>query len=220
MLDHPTIRDLAAYIASSTPAVAIGRGGCAAAAAVAAAPAMSLDAVAGVAERTLGSRIDVDTPLMDGGADSLALVELRSALQQEVGEAVSLPSMVMLDHPTIRDLAAYIASFAPVAEPRLAMCDSPAATHSFPGIIGQSAVWPAGVDTAFARWDMTATASDLVSEIPVSRFGVGYTALFSDAIVGATFGATLRGAELFDHLAFKLAVAEAKVMDPQQRLLR
>eukprot|EP00966_Prymnesium_polylepis_P028532 660550-Prymnesium_polylepis.1 len=124
----------------------------------------------------------------------------------------------MLDHPTIRDLAAFIASALPQVEhyeAHSAMTHCSHAVH----VIGESCAWPCNVVTKDARWDMTASASDLVSEIPSSRFGSDYTSLFPEAIVGATFGATLCSAELFDHREFRLNVAEAKVMDPQQRLL-
>jgi len=68
--------------------------------ALASACVMSLNSVLKLARRTAGSSLDVDSPLMEAGVDSLGALELRNSLQSAVG--VSLPSTIVFDHPTAR----------------------------------------------------------------------------------------------------------------------
>ena len=56
-----------------------------------------------VAQQIAKAVIDADAPLMEAGIDSLGGVELRNQLQHIAGE--SLPSTLMFDHPTARQLA-------------------------------------------------------------------------------------------------------------------
>jgi len=51
--------------------------------------------------------IATDTPLMDAGLDSLASVEFQSALTKEF-RGVSMPSTMMFDFPTSREIAGFI----------------------------------------------------------------------------------------------------------------
>ena len=93
----------------------------AAATQVAAAPSptvvVSLETVLGLAARTAGGAVDADAPLLEAGLDSLGAVELRNQLQQALGEgAPALPSTLVFDHPTARQLAAFLeAQNAPAA---------------------------------------------------------------------------------------------------------
>merc|ERR1719401_152929 len=50
--------------------------------------------------------VDVDTPFMDSGIDSLAATEMRTSLQQQFG--VSLPSTVMFNFPTTSAMTNYL----------------------------------------------------------------------------------------------------------------
>jgi acyl carrier protein len=57
-----------------------------------------------VVRRTAGGSVDADAPLMEAGVDSLGAVELRTQLQKHT--AAALPSTLVFDHPTARELAA------------------------------------------------------------------------------------------------------------------
>eukprot|EP00966_Prymnesium_polylepis_P262112 6054688-Prymnesium_polylepis.1 len=56
-------------------------------------------------KRTTGGIVDADVPLMQAGLDSLGAVELRNQLQSAQRGEARLPSTVVFDHPTVRQLA-------------------------------------------------------------------------------------------------------------------
>merc|ERR1711995_56423 len=68
---------------------------------------VSLEAVLEMVKRTAGGSIDADAPLMEAGVDSLGAVELRNQLQGAAGSQ-SLPSTLVFDHPTARQLASVL----------------------------------------------------------------------------------------------------------------
>lgn len=55
---------------------------------------------AGVAADVMGLQVGASQPLMEAGLDSLAAVELRSALSARFG--IAIPATVALDYPTVQ----------------------------------------------------------------------------------------------------------------------
>jgi acyl carrier protein/thioesterase domain-containing protein len=60
--------------------------------------------VLGMVKNTAGSAVDADAPLMEAGVDSLGAVELRSQLQACIHGGATLPTQLIFEHPTSRQL--------------------------------------------------------------------------------------------------------------------
>ena len=68
--------------------------------------AVTLEAILQVVKATAGAEADADAPLMESGLDSLGAVELGNQLRSMSGAA--LPSTLVFDYPTARQLAGYL----------------------------------------------------------------------------------------------------------------
>ena len=168
------------------------------------------------------SELDVETPLMQAGIDSLATTELSSRLRALAGVALS-PTLVF-EHPTPRSVAAYLinqlaGSGAPVAA---ASPDASKAgvTSSELAVSATGGRWPGGCDRAEDRSQLQHACGDAVGSVPSTRWVLEETRAQSAMVVQcALHGGFLHGAQRFDRMAFALSASEASATDPQQRLL-
>ena len=193
-----------------------------AAAAAAAAGSVSLEVVMGLAARTAGGSVDADAPLMEAGVDSLGAVELRHLLQQAAGVGTPLPSTLVFDHPTARQLAELLQ---PKQESRAGPVLGPSprlGAGSSVALLGQSALLPGGASSASTVRLVAACGADLIGEVPSARWDVNSPALasLSEPVASRVrYGGFVVGAELVDNAAFNLSPAETAAMDPCQRLV-
>ena len=187
------------------------------------------DAVGQVVSNILGKAVGTDVPLMTAGLDSLAMVEVRNALQTTLH--LQLPSTLLCDFPTVDAITSYITSQlgADADAPQQQVQTSAAAPmqrmHS-PMVVQQQfgTQSAATVVTALVMHVPDGAllhpgAVDTPSLVPLDRWDADQPpdGLFTSPAV--RFGSYLSHPAAFDAAAFGTSEAEAMCMDPQQRLL-
>ena len=197
-------------------------------------------AVRTVAADLLSRDVSSDVPLMEAGLDSLGAVEFRNRLGSEVG--LELSETVVFDFPTLRRLEAHIQALTAtsVTPPEKAssgddMPESPdsvlqqfvqpSQAQAAPAghaifVRGYSFVLPSGVNSVSSQLDMIRNSTNLMDEVPLTRWDAEQLAL-SDVderkANSMRYGGFTNGAHLFDHRRFGVSAVEAIAMDPQQR---
>ena len=186
--------------------------------------AVTLEAILQVVKATAGAEADADAPLMESGLDSLGAVELGNQLRSMSGAA--LPSTLVFDYPTARQLAGYLEEQAEDAAEGGRAEGGPAAQaavrsggHAW--ALSLAASLPSGIATPSQLRHLAAASSDGIGEVPPERWSVEAALAGVDQVVGrrVRHGGFLSGADLFDNARFGVSPAEAAAVDPQQRLL-
>ncbi|WP_167305401.1 type I polyketide synthase [Saccharomonospora piscinae] len=196
-----------------------------------------LDLVKGTAAAVLGhasaDEVADGVAFRDLGFDSLTAVELRNVLSARTG--LRLPASLVFDYPTPGELAEHLhaeltgdADTTPAAAPPAASEASKVSEASKASeaadepiaIVGMSCRFPGGVRSPEQFWDLLATGTDAITELPTDR-GWDLDAVFAtippDAQVRG--GGFLDDIGAFDPAFFGISPREALAMDPQQRLL-
>ena len=182
---------------------------------------ISMDSILEMARRTAGGEVDADAPLMDAGIDSLGAVELRNQMRRVAGCHKMLPSTIVFDHPSIRSLVSFLnPAVGTNGAKRLVTHNMRSTASLHPAISGTSSAIPGGCLKVSEAWWVICTGSDVLCEVPASRWPAGGLNALPESIkVRCRHGGFLRGAHLFDNSCFRVSYSEAAVMDPQQRML-
>ena len=148
-----------------------------------------------------------------------------------VGKAVQVSTTIVFDHPTVRQLLNQLSpKLEADAGKRVSaynvINNDGLSTFTASRVEMSRAAFrlPLSVDCQFALLHASTTSSNLLIEIPASRWlpedMAPYVLTCSSQVASRTrHGAFLSAAELFDNAAFQISVAEAAAMDPQQRQL-
>ncbi|GAB2855551.1 hypothetical protein GCM10022221_63860 [Actinocorallia aurea] len=159
-----------------------------------------------------------DRPFRDLGLDSLLAVRLRDHLSEATGRR--LPSTVVFDHPTPRDLARHLDGLSRSEAPR---GRAPATDDDPIAVVGLACRYPGGADTPEALWELLESGGQASGPFPADR-GWDLATLFDDDPDTPGTSYTRRGGFLYDAAEFDadffgMNPREARAADPQQRLL-
>ena len=187
---------------------------------------LSLEAVLRMVRLTAGRHVDADAPMMESGVDSLGAVELRNLLQGVVHEAV-LPSTIVLDHPTARQLVSVLQ---PTATARRLVSEAVSVLVERPSLPGRTAVLIEGLSALLPGLGevpdrvlpsrLAASGYNAIATVPSARWSLSALPHASDPIASCRrHGGFAEGVHLFDQQAFLVPPREASAMDPQQRLV-
>ncbi|MFI9507302.1 amino acid adenylation domain-containing protein [Nocardia sp. NPDC052566] len=186
-----------------------------------------------------GAELDPRRGLEDMGLDSLAALDLRTALQTQLG--VPLSATVAFDHPNVDALTAYLADrhfaediaaaareIAPLVDqpspaPALGSSDTAAAVgaESSVAIVGMACRFP-GADNPADFWRLLLSGHDVVTDIPADRWDIEGLYDPSPQAPGRMYvrrAATITDLDCFDAGYFGISPREAAAMDPRHRLL-
>ncbi|PSR19686.1 hypothetical protein C8255_01005 [filamentous cyanobacterium CCP3] len=167
---------------------------------------------------------DPEMGFFDLGMDSLMAVELYNRLQQQIGEAYTLPNTLAFDYPTTSQMAAHLAEqLAGVSKTgsqqttvvqRLLETDAVA-------IVGLACRFPGAPDKD-AYWQLLSEQVDAICEVPAERWDIDAYYDPDPDVPGkmtTRHGGFIDGIDQFDASFFGISPREAAELDPQQRLL-
>ena len=181
-------------------------------------------AVNSALQTVLGTEVEENEPFTSAGMDSLGAVELKSALQQEIG--LNLPATIVFDYPTAAELVGHLESLVPGADDGAIMVDAAKPANHAPAISAPSEVLQSRNTFIYNVASKLPTGMDSLltqcapSTVPVSRWDVESESL--QILQPAARHAKLvlhSDVSMFDADLFGVAGTEASLMDPQQRML-
>lgn len=175
--------------------------------------AWMLDAI-GQARRMPLEGADADAAFFELGLDSLDLMRLAGALQEQVGRAVD--TLAFFDFPTVNRLVEHLVAGSEQDRLR-ATSPQPGGTERELAVIGMSCRFPgaAGID---AFWELLRNGRDAIGEVPGDRWKTELPPA-ADGTSPSRWGGFIEHPEMFDAELFGISPREAAQIDPQHRLL-
>ncbi|MBL1097384.1 type I polyketide synthase [Streptomyces coffeae] len=169
-----------------------------------------------------GGEIAADRPFRALGFDSLIAVELRKRLCDTTG--LPLPTTVVFDHPTPRELARHLGAGLLEDRPddaRPALSDVATAADEPIAVVAMACRYPGGVRGPEDLWELLLAERDVIGPFPTDR-GWDLDRLYEEDAEAVGHSTTAEGGFLydagdFDADFFGISPREALAMDPQQR---
>ena len=171
--------------------------------------------------------IDINTPLIQLGLDSLSVVEISHQLTKRY--KVDLGLTAIFDYPTVEKLCIRLFqsltstnAISPQIDPKTVDLKDPNVQVA---IIGMSCRFPGGIEGPAQFWDAIQAGRCMVGKVPFCRWDAAAFAataqetISSEVKIRMMWGGFVEDLQLFDAHFFKISAAEASMMDPQQRLL-
>jgi len=163
-----------------------------------------------------------DSFLSIGGNSKLA-DNLFSNLEAIFGSELKISTTIAYDYPTIEKQAAYITNLLQSPNKRSPFTISKSKKENYEpiAIIGMACRFPAGANTPQAYWQQLIEGSDVLEEIPPSRWDIN--AYFNPDHKAHGKMVTRKGGfitdlDQFDALFFHISPKEAVFLDPNQRI--
>lgn len=167
---------------------------------------------------------DPEVGFFDLGMDSLMAVELYNRLQQQIGDAYTLPNTLAFDYPTISQMAAHLAEQlgeVPKVRSQQAAGGPRSLETDAVAIVGLACRFPGAPDKD-AYWQLLSDQVDAISEVPAERWDIDAYYDPDPDVPGkmtTRHGGFIDGIDQFDAGFFGISPREAVELDPQQRLL-
>ena len=164
------------------------------------------------------AEVEVDRVLVDYGLSSRDTVELAGRLEDLLDR--TLPSTLLWDHPTIRQLASALLGDATDEEPAARRSAAPPREREPVAVVGLGCRLPGDISGPEDFWDLLARGDDAVGEVPARRWLKLHAAADVEVLERTTrAGGFLDDIAGFDAEFFNISPREARGMDPQQRLV-
>ena len=180
---------------------------------------ISLESVLEMVKRVAGGSVDADAPLMAAGVDSLGAVELRNQLRSAAG-GQSLPSTLVFDHPTARQLMNVLQ---PTGLASTAVTSMPMMVVAIGGrvaINGLGGLMPSGASSVRTALCTLSCSRNAIVQVPAMRWDVHTQPALAEPVASRVrHTGFVWGVDLADNTAFGVSPAEAAAMDPCQRLV-
>ncbi len=170
--------------------------------------------------------LDIDTGFFTLGFNSLKIIELKSLIQNSLGNSIQLDTTLVFNYPTIRELSKYLLlelKLIPenTTEKTVKPAARPLTNKEDIAIIGMDGIFP-GAKTLEEFWTIIDKGLDALSDYPITRWDLSSTPEDHQAVIDnltTTRAGIISGIDQFDPLFFSILPKAAEYMDPQHRLL-
>eukprot|EP00966_Prymnesium_polylepis_P097077 2248481-Prymnesium_polylepis.1 len=131
-----------------------------------------------------------------------------------------LPSTLVFDHPTARQLAAVLEPSNTSCTEQIVSNHDACRDYRYISVSGLSVMMPGKTNSSLAAGCMMSCGRDAIGAVPPARWSASILPPLTSLVASRVrHGGFMAGCQLLDNAVFGVSAAEAAAMDPQQRLL-